>query len=149
MTPSQTWQAVVDILTETTPSAKAVRKYALDEDIEELHLEERPLIAVVLTGSTISSVTTDARTTEDTYTFALTIIWKLKAENNTVELDTRLDQAQYFMKSLRHRYFDVDGSRIFLGLPTCDTPYDIDMLRSPGVFLSTFTIPVTVYHNVD
>ena len=53
------------------------------------------------------------------------------------------------MSEFRHKGIKVGGVTLFFGLPTCDSPYDEDFIVSPGMFVSTVSVPVSVYRNLD
>ena len=55
---------------------------------------------------------------------------------------------QDFLTIFRYKQVDVGNSRLYFGLPTCDSPFDEDLLTSPGIFVATVTVPLTVYRDL-
>lgn len=149
MTPSQVWDSVCSYVFQLFPDCLVKKQYRPIEDLENLAEATRPTVWVGLSNVSIGSITTNATVVEDNYNFQLLLAWKLRDTNNQNELDNKLNSLQQFLTIFRHKYCDVGNSRLYFGLPTCDSPFDEDLLISPGVFVASCTVPVTVYRDLN
>lgn len=149
MTPSQVWDSICSYVCQLFPDCIVKKQYRPIEDIEKLNGEARPTVWVGLSNVSIGSVTTDATVVEDAYNFQLLLAWKLKDSNDNNELDDKLNAVQDFLTIFRYKQVDVGNTRFYFGLPTCTTPFDEDLLISPGIFLSTCTIPLSLYRDLN
>ena len=146
---TQVWDALCQFVTQTFPELQVRKQYAPLDDIEELAQDDRPAVWVKLSSCNIASVNTQANYVEDSFTFQLILVWKLRGNINVPELDDKTNALQYFMSEFRHKGIKVGGVTLFFGLPTCDSPFDEDFIVSPGLFVSTVSVPVSVYRNLD
>lgn len=149
MTPSQVWDSVCSYVYQLFPDCLVKKQYRPIEDLENLAEATRPTVWVGLSNVSIGSITTNATVVEDNYNFQLLLAWKLRNPDNQNELDNKLNSLQQFLTIFRHKYCDVGNSRLYLGLPSCDSPFDEDLLTSPGVFVASCTVPVTVYRDLN
>ena len=148
MTPTQVWDSLCSYIFQLFPDCIVRKQYRPIEDIENLAETNRPMVWVGLSSCNISSVDVNAGFVEDSYTFRIILAWKLRNSDDPSELDNRLNTVQQFLTLFRHKGVDVDGSRLYFGLPSCDSPFDEDLLTSPGIFVSTCSIPLSVYRNL-
>lgn len=148
MTPTQTWDALISYIFQLFPGCDIRKQYAAIEDFEELAQTDRPTFWVALATASIASVDVNAQLVEDAYTFRFILAWKLRNNQNAPELDDRLNTVQQFLTIFRHKGIDVDGSRLYFGLPSCESPFDEELIKSPGVFVSTITVPISVYRDL-
>lgn len=148
MTPTQVWSALCSYIFQLFPDCLVKKQYKPIEDFEELANANRPIVWVALTSTNIESVDVNAQVVEDSYAFRLILAWKLRDNNDQSELDNRLNSVQQFLTLFRHKGVNVDGTCLYFGLPSCDSPYDEEFLTSPGVFVSTCSVPVSVYRDL-
>lgn len=149
MTPSQVWNNLCTYIFEVFPDCAIRKQYKPVEDLESLADEEKPVVWVGLANANIGSVIVNAQLVEDMYNFQLTLVWKLRNSDDFDELDDKLNKVQEFLTIFRHKAVDVGNSRLYFGLPSCDSPFDEDLLTSPGLFVSTCTVPITVYRDLN
>lgn len=149
MTPVQTWDALCSYIFQLYPDCIVKRQYKPIEDLEKLAQSTRPTLWVGLSNVSIGSVTTNATIVEDVYNFQITMAWKLHSKEDQMELDERLNDVQSFLTIFRHKAIEAGNSRLYFGLPSCDSPYEEDLLLSPGIYLAVCTIPVTVYRDLN
>lgn len=149
MTPSQVWDSLCSYVYQLFPDCIVKKQYKPIEDLEKLTEVARPMVWVGMSNVNIGSVTTNATIVEDVYNFQLLLAWKLRNSEDQAELDSKLNNVQDFLTIFRYRQVDVGNSRLYFGLPTCDSPYDEDLLISPGIFVATCTVPITVYRDLN
>lgn len=148
MTYTQVWNVLCSYVCQLFPEFQIRKQYAPIEDFEELANTDRPICWIGLSSTNISSVNTNADLVEDAYTFRFILAWKLRNNQDQTEFDSKLNAVQRFLTVFRHKGVDVDGSRLYFGLPNCDSPFDEDFITSPGLFVSTCSVPVSVYRNL-
>lgn len=147
MTPTQTWVAITELITNLYPDCIVKRVYAPSDELENIAFNEQPNIWVTLNSIQIGPVNTMATYIEDSYEFRITLIWKVK-DANMIELDRRLDMTQAMITQFRNCSVDVGDSSLFFKIPTIETVYDNDLLISTGCYVSTLILPVIVYRTV-
>lgn len=149
MTPSQVWDSFCSYVYKLFPNCIVKKQYRPIEDLEKLTEVARPMVWVGMSSVNIGSITTNATVVEDDYNFQLLLAWKLRNPDDQNELDNKLNNLQEFLTIFRHRYADVGNSRLYFGLPSCDSPFDEDLLISPGIYVATVTVPLTVYRDLN
>ena len=149
MTPSQVWDSLCSYVYQLFPNCIVKKQYKPIEDLEKLTEVARPMVWVGMSSVNIGSVTTNATVVEDVYNFQLLLAWKLRNSGDQNELDSKLNNLQEFLTIFRYKQVDVGNSRLYFGLPTCDSPFDEDLLISPGIFVATVTVPLTVYRDLN
>ena len=149
MTPSQVWDSLCSYVYQLFPDCIVKKQYRPIEDLENIAEAARPTVWVGLSNVNIGSVTTNATVVEDVYNFQLLLAWKLRNSEDQNELDNKLNSLQDFLTIFRYKQVDVGNSRLYFGLPTCDSPFDEDLLISPGLFVATCTVPITVYRDLN
>ena len=149
MTPSQVWDSLCSYVYQLFPNCIVKKQYKPIEDLEKLTEVARPMVWVGMSSVNIGSVTTNATIVEDVYNFQLLLAWKLRNSEDQNELDSKLNNLQEFLTIFRYKQVDVGNSRLYFGLPTCDSPFDEDLLISPGLFVATVTVPLTVYRDLN
>ena len=146
MTPTQVWDSLCSYIFQLFPDCIIRKQYRPIEDLEQIVETERPIVWVALSSVNIASVDVNAGFVEDSYTFRIILAWKLRNSDDQSELDSRLNTVQQFLTLFRHKGVDVDGSRLYFGLPSCDSPFDDDFLVFPwhlciNLFYSSKRIP--------
>lgn len=149
MTITEVWDDLCALVYHYYPEAQVQKQYAPIEDLEDVTATDRPIVWVGLANAAIESVNTNATIVEDSYSFRLIVAWKLRGCNNVPELDMKMRFIQDFMTQFRHKKMQIGKDLLYFGLPTCDSPYDEDSIISPGVFLSSVTVPVSTYRDVN
>ena len=143
------WDSLCAYISSQFPEIEVHQQYAAITDLEELTTDDRPAVWVSMTSANIASVNTQADYVEDSFTFRLILAWKLRGTVNIPELNDKTNALQIFMSQFRHKGIKAGNVTIFFGLPTCDSPYDEDAIISPGMYVSTISVPVSVYRNLD
>lgn len=149
MTITEVWDDLCALVFHYYPEAQVQKQYAPIEDLEDVTATDRPIVWIGLANAAIESVNTNATIVEDSYSFRLIVAWKLRDSNSPEELDSRLHFIQDFMTQFRHKKMQIGKDLLYFGLPNCDSPYDEDLIISPGVFLSSVTVPVSTYRDVN
>ena len=148
MTLTEVWDDLCALVYHYYPDAEIHKQYTPLPDLEELADASRPFVWVGLASAAIESVNTNANIVGDSYTFRFIVAWKLRDCNNPAELDSKLGFIQEFLTQFRHKKMQIGKDLLYFGLPNCDSPYDEDLIISPGVFMSSVTVPVSTYRNL-
>lgn len=149
MTPVQVWTSFCSLLQNLHPECTVKRVYKPTEEFEKLAESDKPEIWVQLSNYSIGAINTMATVIEDSYTFSLSLLWKLRSDGTTAELDSKLDSVQDYLTQLRQSYVDTNEFRMYFGIPSCDSVYNDEILVEKGVFLTNYSIPVTIYRDVN
>ena len=147
MLPSEVWTNAVDYIRQTLPQCEVRRQYAPTDEYEALADYDRPTLWVALDAIDSETVTSNAAVIGDSYTLSITILWRVRSNNSSMELDGKLDALQDLLTPLRHCIAETPAGCLFFGVPTITTAYDMDLLTTKSIFAAEASVSVTSYRD--
>ena len=147
MLPSEVWSNATDYIRQTLPQCEVRRQYAPFDNYEALATYDRPTLWVALETIDSETVTSDAAVIGDTYTLSITVLWRVRSNNSSMELDSKLDALQDLLTPLRHCIAETPAGRLYFGVPTITTAYDMDLLTTKSIFAAEASVSVTSYRD--
>jgi len=147
MLPSEVWSNAVDYIRQTLPQCEVRRQYAPTDEFEALADYDRPTLWVALETIDSETVTSDAAVIGDTYTLSITVLWRVRSNNSSMELDSKLDALRDLLTPLRHCIADTPAGRLYFGVPSITTAYDMDLLTTKSIFAAEASVSVTSYRD--
>ena len=147
MLPSEVWSNAVDYIKQTLPQCEVRRQYAPTDEYEALATYDRPTLWVALETIDSETVTSNAAVIGDSYTLSITILWRVRSNNSSMELDSKLDALQDLLTPLRHCIAETPAGCLFFGIPSITTAYNMDLLTTKSIFAAEASISVTSYRD--